>query len=152
MIAGRAVQAIAFVGLIAAFRGRDVWPRGPAERQLWAVWGGYFLACFGYGLSGWAMVGMDPDRVVAFYPGFACLTALAFFALAANFWGYCGVIGAAFLGLAFVMLAEIWLAPIAFGTAWTVVLVVVGVRLRRLGKVTPPKQASSPDPTRTYRQ
>ncbi|MBA4192697.1 MAG: serine/threonine protein kinase [Planctomycetaceae bacterium] len=135
VMGGRAVQAFAFLGLIAYFRGRDLWPRGPAERQLWAVWGGYFLACFGYGLSGWAMIGMAHHEVGKFYPGFACLTALAFFSLAANFWGYCGVIGAGFLALAFAMLAHLPLAPLAFGTAWAVVLVVVGQRLRRLGRV-----------------
>ncbi|MFO0803753.1 MAG: serine/threonine-protein kinase [Gemmataceae bacterium] len=134
VIAGRGVQAVAFLGLVAAFRGRDIWPRGPAERQLWAVWTGYFLACFGYGLSGWAMAGMDADRVCQFYPGFACLTALAFFALAANFWGYCGVVGAGFLALAFAMLIELRLAPLLFGVAWTIVLIILGLRLRRLGR------------------
>ena len=158
VMAGRAAQAAAFLGLIAYHRGWDLWPRGPAERQLWAVWGGYFAACFGYGLSGWAMIGMAHDEVGKFYPGFACLTALAFFALASNFWGYCGVIGAAFLVLAFLMVVHLPLAPLAFGAAWAVVLVVVGVRLRRLGRADPGGRTSGDSgatratpPTASYR-
>jgi serine/threonine-protein kinase len=144
VMGGRAAQAAAFVALVAYFRGRDLWPRGPAERQVWAVWGGYALACFGYGLSGWAMVGMNHDEVGKFYPGFACLTALAFFSMAANFWGYCGVIGAAFLALAFIMLAELSLAPLIFGAAWAVVLVVVGRRLQGLGRNGQTERAPTP--------
>ena len=156
MISGRVVQAVAFVSLVAYHRGLDLWPRGPAERQLWSIWGGYFLACFGYGLSGWAMTGMDPDRVCQFYPGFACLTALAFFALASSFWGYCGVIGAGFLALAFGMLIDLQLAPLSFGAAWTVVLVVIGRRLQRLGRGgaagTVEPAAGSTAPTATFRE
>jgi serine/threonine-protein kinase len=133
-MAGRAAQAVAFVGVVAYFRGRDLWPRGPAERQLWAIWGGYFLACFGYGLAGWGMIGGARERAGEFYIGFACLTALGFFASAANLWGYCGVIGVGFLGLAFVMLADLALAPLMFGAAWAAVLVVVGRRLRRAAR------------------
>jgi hypothetical protein len=144
VMGGRAAQAAAFVGLVAYHRGRDLWPRGPAERQVWAVWGGYFLACFGYGLSGWAMIGLAHDRVGEFYPGFACLTALAFFASAANLWGYCGVIGAGFLALAFVMLADLSLAPLLFGTSWAAVLVVVGRRLRQAARPAPSAVVNPP--------
>lgn len=131
VLCGRLVQAMVFIGIFASFRGKDIWPRGPVERQLFAVWGGYFLACFGYGLTGFLMMesGGQPEK---FYPGFACLTSLAFFSISANFWGYCGFIGAGFLLLAFLMLIFIPLAPLAFGFVWAIALILIGLRLRQI--------------------
>lgn len=42
--------------------------------------------------------------------------------------------GSAFLGLAFVMAADLRWAALEFGAAWAAVLVVLGLRLRRLGR------------------
>ena len=64
----------------------------------------------------------------------AVLAALAFFALAGNFWGYCAVIGAGFLALSFVMALDLRWAPLEFGAAWACVLALLGLRLRRLGR------------------
>ena len=87
------------------------------------------------------MIGMAHEQIGTFYPGFACLTALAFFASAAYLWGYCGVIGTAFLALAFAMLIDLTYAPFLFGVAWAVVLVVMGRRLKQAG--SPPTAASA---------
>jgi len=128
---GRAGGFVLVVGCCRGWRWR---PQGAAERHLWAVWGGYLLACFVLGFSGRVAFGfVDPALELTFYQGLAALTALAFFSLAANFWGYCAVIGLAFLGLALVMAADLRLAPLEFGLMWAAVLLVLGTRLRRLG-------------------
>jgi serine/threonine-protein kinase len=138
VMAGRGVQGLAFVLVVGLFRRWKFRPNGPAERQLWAVWGGYLLACFGFGTSTWLLVGMDMRRAFESYPGFACLTALAFFALAPTFWGYCWVIGCGFLALAFAMLLHIESASVAFGLAWAGVLLLMGLRLKSLARKSPP--------------
>jgi serine/threonine-protein kinase len=138
--AGRAVQAAAFLTAVGYFRGWRLLPRGPLERQLWAIWFGYFVATFGYGLSGIAMIGLADDRVFEFYTGLSCLTALAFFTLAAGFWGYAAFIGLGFVALSFVMALGPHWASLEFGAAWAVVLVLLGVRLRRLGRVSQPTE------------
>jgi len=131
----RAFQATTFIGLVGHFLGWRFAPKGPAERQVWAIWAGYFLAAFTYGLSVMLMIG-ESERVMEFYPGFACLTALAFFAMAAGTWGYAAVIGAGFLALSFVMCINPKWALIEFGIAWAVVLVLIGLRARKLGRVS----------------
>jgi hypothetical protein len=127
-------RAAGFVLLVGYHRGWRWWPRGAAERQLWSVWAGYPLACFALGLSGRLAWGFtDTALEVDFYPALAALTALAFFSLAGNVWGYCAVIGLGFLALAFVMAGDLRWAPLEFGLAWAAVLVLLGARLRRLG-------------------
>jgi serine/threonine-protein kinase len=129
---GRATGVILLVGY---YRGWSWTPRGADERQLWAVWIGYLLACFVLGLSGRIALGfLDPALELKFYQGLAALTAVAFFALAGKFWGYCAVLGLAFLGLAFVMAADLRWAPVEFGAAWAAVLILLGLRLRRLAQ------------------
>jgi hypothetical protein len=101
------------------------------------VWGGYLVACFVMGLSERLVWGFETALELTFYQGLAALTALAFFALAGNFWGYCAVIGLGWLALAFVMAIDLRWAPLEFGIAWAAVLVLLGVRLRRLGRQAP---------------
>lgn len=109
------------------------WPQGPAERLLWAVWSGYLAACFLYGVSTRLWMGFDDPAVeLKLYQALACLAAVAFFALAGSIWGYCGVIGVAFLALTFVMAIDLRWAPLEYGITWAVVLGVVAWRLRRL--------------------
>jgi eukaryotic-like serine/threonine-protein kinase len=131
---GQFARVIGFLSVVGYHRGWQWRPRGAAERQLWAVWGGYLLACFVLGLSGRIAFGLrDTGFEVQLYQGLTVLAGLAFFALAATLWGYCAVIGLAFLGLAFVMAVDLSWAPLEFGLAWAAVLVYLGIRLRRLG-------------------
>jgi len=130
---GQFGRLAAFVGVLGYFRDWHLAPRGAAERQLWFVWGGYMLACLTFAISGRLVFGYGTMVELKFYQGLAALTALAFFSLAGNFWGYCAVIGLCFLALTFVMAANLLWAPIEFGAAWAVVLVLLGLRLRRLG-------------------
>ena len=101
-------------------------------------------AGFVLGLSGRVAFGfLDTSLELKFYQGLAVLTALAFFSLAVNFWGYCAILGLVYLGLAFVMAADLRWAPLEFGAVWAVVLVVLGVRLRRLGMTAPGESGST---------
>jgi hypothetical protein len=128
-------RVAAFLVVVGYHRGGHLLPRGAVERQLWAVWGGYLVICFVHGLSVRLAIGLFVTAVeLKIYQGWAALTALAFFCLAVNFWGYCAVIGVAFLALEFVMAADLRWSPLEFGALWAVVLVVLGVRLRRLGQ------------------
>jgi tRNA A-37 threonylcarbamoyl transferase component Bud32 len=139
-----AARATAFLLLVGRHRGWSLLPRGAAERQLWAIWGGYLAACFAMGLSNrLALLAFDRSLALGarmeprLYPSLAALTALAFFAMAPSFWGYCAVVGAGFLALAFVMAIDLTWAPLEFGAAWAAVLLVLGVRLRRLARSAP---------------
>jgi membrane-associated HD superfamily phosphohydrolase len=120
-----------------------VYPRSAAERHLWLVWGGYLCACVTFGFGTRLATSLAATQMeLVLYPGLACLTALAFFSLAANYWGYCAVIGGAYLLLALVMPIDLRFAPLLFGAAWAAVLVVLGVRLRRLAR--PAAAAAAP--------
>jgi hypothetical protein len=139
-----AFRAVAFLLLVGRHRGWSLLPRGAAERQLWAVWGGYLVACFALGLSNrLALLSLDRSLALGvrmeprLYPSLAAMTALAFFTMAATFWGYCAVVGAAFLALAFVMAIDLTWAPLEFGATWAAVLLILGMRLRRLAQAAP---------------
>jgi hypothetical protein len=130
---GQFARVFSFLLVVGYFRNWYWRPQGPAERHLWMVWGGYLLTCFVFGLSNRLALGLFETRLeLQFYPGLACLTALAFFALAPSLWGGCVIIGTAFLALAFAMAIDLRWAPIEFGALWAVVLVLLGLRLRRL--------------------
>jgi hypothetical protein len=131
---GQFGRLAAFLVLVGYFRGWQWAPRGAVERQLWFVWGGYMLACLAFATSSRLVIGWGNMVELKFYQGLAALAALAFFSLAGNFWGYCAVIGLGFLALAYLMAANLLWAPIEFGAAWAIVLVFLGLRLRRLGK------------------
>lgn len=132
---GQYARVIAFLGVVGYYRGWNWQPRGAIERQLWLIWGGYLLCCFCMGLSSRIAAGRWDGRAdLLFYPPLATLTALAFFAIAATFWGYGVLIAVTFLALAFVMAFEPALAPLEFGTAWAVVLILLSLRLRALRK------------------
>jgi hypothetical protein len=135
---GQFSRAVSFVLLVGYSRGWRWQPRGAAERQLWAVWGGYLLACFVLGFSGRVAFGFEDTALeLRFYQGLVVLAGLAFFSMAATFWGYSAVIGLGFLS--FVMAVDMRWAPLEFGVTWAAVLVYLGLRLRRLG-AGPPAQ------------
>ncbi len=138
VMVGRGIQAVLFFVLVGAFRKWNLKPNGPAERQLYATWAGYLIACFAYGFAGAVRVGLDHGRAMEYYPGFCAITALAFFTMAPSFWGYCWVIGAGWAALAFAMLLKLEWASLMFGAAWALVLLLIGLRLRAMGKKAAP--------------
>ena len=142
-------RAAAFLLAVGYFRGWEWLPRNAIERQLWAIWGGYLVACFAYGVAARLTVGSSAIEIRT-YQSIACMTALAFFTLAPQFWGYCTVIGGGFLTLSLVMAIDLRWAPLEFGTAWAFVLVIIGIRLRQLGRRADVARSTVPaaEPTR----
>lgn len=127
-------RILGFLAIVYAYRGGHWLPQGPAERQLWSLWGGYILCCFTAGLTTRIALGVwDTALEPQIYLPISCLTALAFFVLSSTFWGYAAVIGLVFIGVTFLMAFDLRFAPLEFGITWAAVLVYLGRRLRRLG-------------------
>jgi serine/threonine-protein kinase len=129
-------RCAAFLALVWYYRGGRLLPANATERHLWSVWGGYLVACIGVGLSNRMIIGWETGVEMRLYASMSCLTALAFFATAAGFWGWCYAFGAGFFLLAFVMAVDLRWASLEFGALWAAVLTVVGLRLRRIGTAT----------------
>jgi serine/threonine protein kinase len=110
-------------------------PRGPAARQLWALWLGYLAGTA-------ALVAIDflqtprgtPYYGLGAYPSMAVLASLAFMMLGASYWGYCYLIGALFLVLAVAMTIVPLFGPLAFGVCWGASLALLGRRLAHLAR------------------
>jgi serine/threonine protein kinase len=119
---------------------RTLLPTNAAERQLWSLWLGY-LAAYEVSVIVYSMLlnrGLriydvwQYDELIR-YPTSAVLSGLVFFVMGSNYWGRCYAIGVAFFGLALVMPLRLTLAPLEFGAAWSLALVLIGLHLRRLG-------------------
>jgi hypothetical protein len=109
-------------------------PHTTAERQLWAVWIGYVAACALLALVNHQLRGFEDAYAFTLYPYWAVTTGLCFFVLGSSYWGRCYVFAAGFFALAGVMLLDMRWSALEFGGLWTVVLVALGRRLRRLGR------------------
>ncbi|MDX1948256.1 MAG: serine/threonine-protein kinase [Pirellulaceae bacterium] len=127
-------RAAIFLVLVGYFRNWRWLPSGGHERPLWMLLGGYLLSCIVLGVTERIARGLDASFELEIYLPLASFTALLFFALAPNHWGYCAVIGLGFLATAFLMALNLWFAPLWFGAAWGVALVVIGVKLRQLAQ------------------
>jgi hypothetical protein len=138
LVGVRGAQFVLMAAIFLAFRGRAVMPRSAAERQLWAVWGGYLIGC-GCAVLAWRMMGSHGAAFdeLTLYPYWAVLSATAFMAMGAGYWGRCYALGAGFFVLAVVM--PFWLpgAPLLFGLAWAGALTAIGLHLRRLSRSDP---------------
>jgi hypothetical protein len=115
------------------YRPTELLPASAAGRLMWSIWIGYLGSCTVLGVSYHALVGLAVEFEGNVYPGFAATTGLAFIVLGSSYWGWCYAFGLAFWGLAFLMTVDVRWAPLEFGTLWAVVLVVIGLRLHRLG-------------------
>jgi hypothetical protein len=114
--------------------GRGLLPTSAAERLLWSVWLSYVGACFLASDVTRRMWGIEALYQGVYYPFYALFTAMAFFVLGSSYWGWLYAVGAAFFALALVMVADTHWAVLEFGGLWTVALVLIGLRLRRLGR------------------
>ena len=126
------------VGLLTAllmwFRPSGLRPAGTAERLMWTVWIGYVLTLYVLGLAYWIRVGAwTAEQELSLYPAIAAVTGMAFVVLGCTYWGWCYAIGLVFHVLALLMTLGLRWAPLEFGTIWAVALVVIGIRLCRLG-------------------
>jgi hypothetical protein len=131
------LHLVMFVALLVLFwrnRPEGLLPRTTAERQLWCVLGGFVAACVLMGLADRLMSSPGrPHEPLRMYPLFAVLSGLTFLVLGSSYWGACHVLAAGFWLLALVLPLYLELGPAGFGMMWTVALVTVGLRLRRLG-------------------
>jgi hypothetical protein len=127
-------------------------PRTAAERQLWSIVCGYAAACFSGSLalrmSLNTVWGIDPATESVMYQMFATLAGLTFFALGSVFWGWCYGFGLLFMVVSWLMAAAKPYAPAMFGATWATILVLFGLRLRRLARGSAggaPNAAPDPD-------
>jgi serine/threonine protein kinase len=127
-------RVLLLVALLAYFRRGHLLPRTAMERYLWTVWGGYLVCCFVNGVCHWLRPGWTWAQEPELYQSNALLTALAFFSLAPAFWGWCYAFGSAFLAVTLLMAYDLRWAPLQFGVVWAAVLLIIGLRLRRLVK------------------
>jgi hypothetical protein len=141
----RAVQ-LALMGLAyLLMRPRTPLAASAAERQLWSIWIGYFVATGG-ALAIVRIVdvsGHPLDELMGF-PIIALISGVAFFAMGGCYWGQCYALGAAFfLGAIFM---AVWLPWSGLMTAilWGVSLTVIGLHLRRMGTDETARTPASP--------
>ena len=129
------VSRVACFGLIYwRFRPSSVLPARGVERLLLSTWLGYIgsgvILAIAYRLAaGWATA-----IELNVYPLVAALTGMAFVVLGSSYWGRCYAFGLAFYGLALLMHVDLRWSPIEFGFTWSAVLIIIGNRLRNLGK------------------
>jgi hypothetical protein len=129
----RVVQ-FALLGLVLwRFRPHSLWPTSRAERLIWAVWIGYII---GYFCLSQVVEQLGHPHVQAFAPA-AVLTGLAFFIMGCHVWGWCYVIGLAFMAFSMFLASKgtsVW-TPLWFGALWGASLILVGARYYRLGQL-----------------
>ena len=113
-------------------RPRRTRPAGAAEQHLWALWGGYIVACLLLGPVAAELPGIDrPEALWIIYPFAALLAGQAFSVVGACYWGRGYAFAACFFLLAaFMPVGPMW-SSAEFGLLWTAALVAIGLRLRR---------------------
>src|SRR5262245_9027668 len=114
------------------YRPKGLLPTSTAERQLWAVWIGYVVACVLTSGICWAEFGRAGMFTGVVYPFYAVLPGLAFFVLGSSYWGRLYAVAVAFFVLPGVMLLDLHWASLEFGAVWTAVLLLIGRRLEAL--------------------
>jgi serine/threonine protein kinase len=129
-----AIRLSSVVGLLLWFRPSGLRPISSAERLMWSVWIGYLLTLYAVGAAHWILFGgWVAEEEFKLYPPIAAVTGMAFFVLGCSYWGWCYAFGLAFHALALLMTLDLRWAPLEFGILWAVALVVIGIRLQRLG-------------------
>ena len=122
---------------IVLWRLRRDWypPRGAPARQLWSLWIGYMTGSLVLLATGYLTTPPGSEfNELLLYPPMAVLGSLAFIMLGSSYWGYCYVMGGAFLALALAMTVWLPAAPLEFGLCWGASLATLGVRLGRLAQ------------------
>jgi serine/threonine-protein kinase len=114
-------------------RPSGVLPARGVERLLWSTWLGYIISGVIMALAYRLAAGWATAIELNLYPLMAALTGMAFVVLGSSYWGRCYAFGLSFYGLALLMNIDLRWSPIEFGITWTVVLIIIGNRLRNLG-------------------
>ena len=107
-------------------------PSSGAERQLWAIWIGYLIACLVVVIAGRQVLDDSDPYKMTLYLFWSVLSGLAFFAMGGSYWGRCYALGLAFFLLACVLPLKLEWAPVGFGSLWTLSLLLIARHLRRL--------------------
>jgi hypothetical protein len=136
IMVSRTVQFVLMALVFWRQRKYTLLPTTAAERQLWAIWIGFFAACLMVGIVHHILVrvGEARDRLTM-YPYWSVLTGLALFALGANYWGWLYFFGCGFFGLAVVMAFLLDWSVLIYGVAWSGTLALIGLHLHRVGKM-----------------
>jgi serine/threonine protein kinase len=154
--ASRCIQFVLLGSVFWYNRGARLLPTSSAERELWTIWIGYFLA---YGSSLLTIQMLSLYRVIQrgaeappqqyeellVYPFSAVLSGLAFFSMGSNYWGRCYAIGIGFFIVAMLMPMHPEWSPLEFGILWTMALTALGLHLRGLGKQAKARQVDADD-------
>jgi serine/threonine protein kinase len=145
IMAARTAQFSLMGALFWRHRQHSLLPTSAAERQLWAIWIGYLVACMVVGAVKIQMLklGLAPDELTM-YPVWATLTGMAFFIMGSNYWGRCYAIGVGFFILSAVMPLALRWAALEFGVAWCISLTLIGLHLRRLARSAPASEENPP--------
>jgi hypothetical protein len=130
----QSTQFVLMLVVFCAYRGRRLLPATSAERTLWSVWISYMLGCCLISFVSKVLFGLERLYEGVDYPFFAITAGMSFFVLGSGYWGRCYAIGLAFFALAGVMLLGLNWAVLEYGALWTVVLLVIGRRLRQFGQ------------------
>jgi hypothetical protein len=70
------------------------------------------------------------------YPIFCVITGMAFLIIGSSYWGMCHIIALAFLGMALLLPAMPDWGCLIFGAMWTLALLAIAFRLRRLAHLS----------------
>lgn len=127
------LQFTLMILVLLRYRAKGLLPTSTAERQLWAVWISYVLACSLFSVQMPILFGQESAYEGKLYPFFSILTGMAFFILGSSYWGMCYVVAFAFFALGLGLLADPRWGPLSFGGLWSLALVLIGLRLRRIG-------------------
>ena len=114
-----------FASIYWARRGQ-VMPRTIADRPVWSIWIGYLASLAT--MNGLLLLNDLDERLL--FPIASALSGFGFIAMGGHVWGGSAILGFAFLLSA--VAAGVWLpfAPLIFGTAWLVNLIVLGWHYR----------------------
>jgi serine/threonine-protein kinase len=104
---------------------------GPAERLLWSILFGNLLAMSLMAVVSWPA---SSAEALALYPRWAILSGLMFFLMGGTYWGGCYLVGLSFFAGAVLMSLCPEAGPLGLGSLFTVTAIILGVRLRRMGR------------------
>ena len=115
ILTARAAQLVLLVGLFWYNRGARLLPTSAAERELWTIWIGFFLAygCTLVATHALPLLGViekvpqslrcEHWQETLPYPFISIIGGLAFFSMGSNYWGRCYYIGLSFFAGALLM-------------------------------------------------
>ena len=112
------------------YRASDLRPSNAAQRQIWAIWVGFLLACGLVAVISQVMLGVDRMYDFFFHPYWATLSGLAFFCMGGGYWGWFYISGMAFFAVAIFCSFIPTSGPLLFGGFWSTSLAATGIRLR----------------------